>query len=256
MEFYDPSAGEVLLPHPATLLRGYSVWTAWWMRFSPFPALAPCNRLEKYPTGAVNVKHLEASRVSAMFAQFKPISYDGLIPSTADASESTSVSAATASIPASSSGSSSSTDIPAFASPLSSEVIASAPEPAFSVPVIAPVSAPSLLAAVEPFSYSSFVGTESSSNFAASGFTAEASVTDFPSTTETAEVEETASGNDDDMPNFGAFKTTEEVADYSLGSSTFPSSTEESTAPIASEELEALFFLPGDARGEARSPTP
>jgi Myotubularin-like phosphatase domain len=49
---YRPEAGDVLLPHPAAVLRSVSLWQEWFLRYATYPSLAPvCNNLESY--GAV-----------------------------------------------------------------------------------------------------------------------------------------------------------------------------------------------------------
>lgn len=51
---YDPSAGDVLLPHPAGVLRHVTVWTDWFMRWSPYPSAPASNRMEKYSEAVYN----------------------------------------------------------------------------------------------------------------------------------------------------------------------------------------------------------
>ena len=49
---YDPTRGDVLLPHPSACLRSVEVWADWWLRWSPFPSLLPSvSRLERYAPG-------------------------------------------------------------------------------------------------------------------------------------------------------------------------------------------------------------
>lgn len=47
---FDPSRGDVLLPHPAAVLRAVDVWGDWFYRWSTFPTLVvTVSRLERYP---------------------------------------------------------------------------------------------------------------------------------------------------------------------------------------------------------------
>ena len=48
---YDPSAGDVLLPHPAGVLRHVQVWSDWFLRWAFFPSSPRTSRMEKYAEG-------------------------------------------------------------------------------------------------------------------------------------------------------------------------------------------------------------
>ena len=61
---YDPGAGDVLLPHPASVLRCVALWDDWFTRFSPFPSTAPCCAgLERYPAAAYDHARVRAAVV-------------------------------------------------------------------------------------------------------------------------------------------------------------------------------------------------
>ena len=47
-EIFDPSSGDALLPHPATVLRNVTVWSEWFLRWAPFPSSPKTTKLEKY----------------------------------------------------------------------------------------------------------------------------------------------------------------------------------------------------------------
>jgi hypothetical protein len=51
---YDPGAGDVLLPHPASVLRHVTVWTDWFLRWAPYPSSPACVRMEKYAPAVYN----------------------------------------------------------------------------------------------------------------------------------------------------------------------------------------------------------
>jgi hypothetical protein len=74
---YDPSAGDVLLPHPSTVLRHVTLWSEWFLRWAPFPSLThTSSRMERYPAAAYDAALLAGTRVlrpSAAAAARSPI---------------------------------------------------------------------------------------------------------------------------------------------------------------------------------------
>jgi len=59
---FNPSAGDVLLPHPSTVLRHVTLWSEWFLRWAPFPSLTHASaRMEQYPVAAYD--HAALARV-------------------------------------------------------------------------------------------------------------------------------------------------------------------------------------------------
>jgi len=59
---YTPSAGDVLLPYYSTVLRNVTLWSEWFLRFSPYPSLpSMCTSMETYPDSMYNRKDVEAA---------------------------------------------------------------------------------------------------------------------------------------------------------------------------------------------------
>ena len=61
---YDPLGGDVLLPHPSAVLRNVTLWTDWFLRFSPMPSTPHCSSvMETYSDSVYDRKGLEAIRL-------------------------------------------------------------------------------------------------------------------------------------------------------------------------------------------------
>jgi hypothetical protein len=67
---YDPSRGDVLLPHPAALLRSVAVWDDWFLRWSPFPSMSEsAYRMERYPAAVYSHARVAAISVARQSAR-------------------------------------------------------------------------------------------------------------------------------------------------------------------------------------------
>jgi hypothetical protein len=60
-EAFDPSSGDALLPHPATVLRNVTVWSDWFLRWAPFPSSPKTAKLEKYSDAVYDRTPLRAA---------------------------------------------------------------------------------------------------------------------------------------------------------------------------------------------------
>ena len=60
-EAFDPSSGDALLPHPATVLRNVTVWSDWFLRWAPFPSSSKTTKLEKYSDAVYDRTPLRAA---------------------------------------------------------------------------------------------------------------------------------------------------------------------------------------------------
>jgi len=61
---YDPRAGDVLLPHPAALMRNLVLWNDWFARYAPFPSLpASSAAMETYDAAFYSRAALDAARL-------------------------------------------------------------------------------------------------------------------------------------------------------------------------------------------------
>jgi len=61
---YAPGAGDVLLPHPAAILRNVVLWREWFLRYSPFPSASAECRMERYAEGVYDRAPLHAAMVA------------------------------------------------------------------------------------------------------------------------------------------------------------------------------------------------
>lgn len=110
---YDPGRGDVLLPHPAAILRSVDVWGDWFLRWAPFPSLVvTVSRLERYPPAGY--EHARVRQACVVGTPIVP--YTGPGTSSVTAAAATASSAPGVSAGAPSVGGGGATGVPASAS--------------------------------------------------------------------------------------------------------------------------------------------
>lgn len=77
---YNPSLGDVLMPHPSAVLRSVEVWSEWFLRWSPFPSMLPPRPAPPAPTSTSTSPSSDASwswwSACCRLEKYPPHSYD------------------------------------------------------------------------------------------------------------------------------------------------------------------------------------